>query len=74
MALQNKSPQHYIERIFLLTYICNLLFSGSLYFGNMYDDNRLVDNYTEIEHRATYGILHRGRHKHGAMPISDGER
>ncbi|XP_048467180.1 2-oxoglutarate and iron-dependent oxygenase domain-containing protein 2 isoform X5 [Rhincodon typus] len=28
----------------------------------------------EIEHRVSYGLLHRGQHCHGALPISSGER
>ena len=29
---------------------------------------------TEYEHKPTYGLLHRGQHKHGALPIQSGER
>ena len=46
---------------------------GSLYFGNM----RTVasdTHYTEHIHKPTHGLLHRGQHKHGAMPITEGER
>lgn len=25
---------------------------------------------TEVKHRKRYGLLHRGQHRHGAMPIS----
>eukprot|EP00058_Branchiostoma_floridae_P020328 XP_002605818.1 hypothetical protein BRAFLDRAFT_123798 [Branchiostoma floridae] len=31
-------------------------------------------SYREHKHRPTYGLLHRGQHKHGAMPIDEGER
>lgn len=29
---------------------------------------------TEVEHRVTEGLLHRGQHMHGALPISSGQR
>ncbi|XP_021462046.2 2-oxoglutarate and iron-dependent oxygenase domain-containing protein 2 isoform X3 [Oncorhynchus mykiss] len=29
---------------------------------------------TEVEHKVTEGILHRGQHMHGALPISSGQR
>lgn len=29
---------------------------------------------TEAEHRITEGLLHRGQHMHGALPISHGQR
>ena len=51
---------------------------GSLYFGPMRQEQaRTVGRtpkYTEVSHRVGYGILHRGQHMHGAMPISYGER
>lgn len=28
----------------------------------------------EVEHRPTVGLLHRGQHMHGALPISSGQR
>lgn len=30
--------------------------------------------YARFEHKKTIGLLHRGQHMHGAMPISEGER
>lgn len=29
---------------------------------------------SEVEHRVTEGLLHRGQHMHGALPISSGQR
>lgn len=29
---------------------------------------------SEVEHRVTEGVLHRGQHMHGALPISSGQR
>ena len=29
---------------------------------------------TQWEHRPGYGLLHRGQHMHGALPIQSGER
>lgn len=29
---------------------------------------------SEVEHRLTEGLLHRGQHMHGALPISSGQR
>lgn len=29
---------------------------------------------TEVEHKVTEGLLHRGQHMHGALPISFGQR
>ncbi|XP_035691918.1 2-oxoglutarate and iron-dependent oxygenase domain-containing protein 2-like [Branchiostoma floridae] len=47
---------------------------GSLYFGNMRQVVQSQPSYREHKHRPTYGLLHRGQHKHGAMPIDEGER
>ncbi len=46
---------------------------GSLYFGKMRTDTN-QPNFTEVVHKVTHGILHRGQHMHGAMPITQGER
>ena len=47
---------------------------GSLYFGDM-RDTRLEDTEcTEYEHQENIGLLHRGQHMHGALPIHSGER
>ncbi len=29
---------------------------------------------SEVEHRVTEGLLHRGQHMHGALPIASGQR
>ena len=47
---------------------------GSLYFGPMYQEETGSTNFKECIHQLGYGILHRGQHMHGALPISDGER
>ena len=48
---------------------------GSLYFGPMQQERtERTENFSECVHRLGYGILHRGQHMHGALPISDGER
>ncbi len=53
----------------------NLLnIAGSLYFGNMSPEVPNDKDFTEVQHTQTHGVLHRGRHRHGAMPIEDGER
>ena len=44
---------------------------GTLYFGNMRTDPGPT-NYSGYEHKVACGVLHRGQHLHGAMPISDG--
>ncbi|KAJ8042609.1 2-oxoglutarate and iron-dependent oxygenase domain-containing protein 2 [Holothuria leucospilota] len=46
---------------------------GVLYFGDMRTAPRR-EEYTRYVHKPTIGLLHRGQHMHGAMPISDGER
>ncbi|XP_071850211.1 2-oxoglutarate and iron-dependent oxygenase domain-containing protein 2-like isoform X2 [Apostichopus japonicus] len=46
---------------------------GVLYFGDMRTEPRR-EKYTKYVHKPTVGLLHRGQHMHGAMPISDGER
>ena len=47
---------------------------GSLYFTAM--RTMPVGEYecTEYKHKTTTGVLHRGQHRHGAMPISEGQR
>ncbi|XP_071501282.1 2-oxoglutarate and iron-dependent oxygenase domain-containing protein 2-like isoform X1 [Diadema antillarum] len=47
---------------------------GELYFGDMRQIPRDGVKYTRFQHKRTFGLLHRGQHMHGAMPISDGER
>ena len=47
---------------------------GSLYFGNMRSEQQDIVAFTEYKHRLTYGLIHRGQHRHGAMPITEGER
>jgi len=47
---------------------------GTLYFGNMRTKAVSESHWTEVCHTVTCGILHRGQHLHGAMPIQGGER
>jgi len=49
---------------------------GSLFFGSMKQDSGPGDTDRTVEcvHNYTYGILHRGQHMHGALPITDGHR
>ena len=47
---------------------------GSLFFGKMRHEQQTVNDMKEVEHSVTHGVLHRGQHMHGAMPVQDGER
>ncbi|ELT89610.1 hypothetical protein CAPTEDRAFT_169278 [Capitella teleta] len=47
---------------------------GSLYFGAMNTDPAPATKYSKCDHKLAYGVLHRGQHMHGALPIEDGER
>lgn len=47
---------------------------GNLYFGDMRQVPLSETACTEVEHKVTEGILHRGQHMHGALPISSGQR
>lgn len=51
---------------------------GELYFGPMKDLEKEVvgktSSYSKATHSVGMGIIHRGQHLHGAMPIEDGER
>uniref|UniRef100_T1IJU6 Fe2OG dioxygenase domain-containing protein n=1 Tax=Strigamia maritima TaxID=126957 RepID=T1IJU6_STRMM len=47
---------------------------GQLYFGNMYDMPVDMSLCTTTPNRPLMGILHRGRQRHGALPITSGER
>ncbi|XP_061622715.1 2-oxoglutarate and iron-dependent oxygenase domain-containing protein 2 isoform X2 [Phyllopteryx taeniolatus] len=47
---------------------------GNLYFGDMRQLALSETECSEIKHRACEGILHRGQHMHGALPISSGQR
>ncbi|XP_071945906.1 2-oxoglutarate and iron-dependent oxygenase domain-containing protein 2-like isoform X2 [Antedon mediterranea] len=48
---------------------------GSLYFGGMRHQRGIEEpQRTEYCHKPTYGLIHRGQHMHGALPIADGER
>ncbi|XP_015256512.1 PREDICTED: 2-oxoglutarate and iron-dependent oxygenase domain-containing protein 2 [Cyprinodon variegatus] len=47
---------------------------GNLFFGDMRQVPLSETECTEVEHRVTEGLLHRGQHMHGALPISRGQR
>ncbi|XP_034548438.1 2-oxoglutarate and iron-dependent oxygenase domain-containing protein 2 isoform X2 [Notolabrus celidotus] len=47
---------------------------GNLYFGDMRQVPLGMTECSEVEHRVTEGLLHRGQHMHGALPISSGQR
>ncbi|XP_051278045.1 2-oxoglutarate and iron-dependent oxygenase domain-containing protein 2 isoform X2 [Dicentrarchus labrax] len=47
---------------------------GNLYFGDMKQVPLSETECSEVEHRVTEGLLHRGQHMHGALPISSGQR
>ncbi|XP_074642508.1 2-oxoglutarate and iron-dependent oxygenase domain-containing protein 2-like [Tubulanus polymorphus] len=47
---------------------------GCLYFGNMRSEPTYASDCNECKHSLGYGLLHRGQHMHGALPITDGER
>ncbi|XP_053725758.1 2-oxoglutarate and iron-dependent oxygenase domain-containing protein 2 isoform X1 [Synchiropus splendidus] len=47
---------------------------GNLYFGDMRQVPLSDTECCEVSHRATEGLLHRGQHMHGALPISSGQR
>ncbi|XP_033646815.1 2-oxoglutarate and iron-dependent oxygenase domain-containing protein 2-like [Asterias rubens] len=47
---------------------------GSLYFGDMRWVPPQETACTESTHKPTFALLHRGQHKHGALPIRSGER
>ncbi|XP_040897277.1 2-oxoglutarate and iron-dependent oxygenase domain-containing protein 2 [Toxotes jaculatrix] len=47
---------------------------GNLYFGDMRQVPISETECSEVEHRVTEGLLHRGQHMHGALPISSGQR
>ena len=47
---------------------------GELYFGPLKGNPDCQPNFVEYNHRKGQGVLHRGLHMHGAMPITTGER
>uniref|UniRef100_A0A1A8G2W9 2-oxoglutarate and iron-dependent oxygenase domain containing 2 n=1 Tax=Nothobranchius korthausae TaxID=1143690 RepID=A0A1A8G2W9_9TELE len=47
---------------------------GNLYFGDMRQVPISETECTEVEHEVTKGLLHRGQHMHGALPVSGGQR
>ncbi|GAA6226615.1 2-oxoglutarate and iron-dependent oxygenase domain-containing protein 2 [Lates japonicus] len=47
---------------------------GNLYFGDMRQVPLSETECSEVEHSVTEGLLHRGQHMHGALPISSGQR
>ncbi|KAL5016523.1 hypothetical protein ScPMuIL_006112 [Solemya velum] len=47
---------------------------GSLYFGDMHTVPIEETECSEIMHTKMYGLIHRGQHMHGALPIRHGER
>uniref|UniRef100_H3DNF3 2-oxoglutarate and iron-dependent oxygenase domain containing 2 n=1 Tax=Tetraodon nigroviridis TaxID=99883 RepID=H3DNF3_TETNG len=47
---------------------------GNLYFGALKQVPLGEAECSEVEHRVSEGLLHRGQHMHGALPISSGQR
>ncbi|XP_051777532.1 2-oxoglutarate and iron-dependent oxygenase domain-containing protein 2 isoform X1 [Erpetoichthys calabaricus] len=47
---------------------------GSLYFGDMRQVPISETECVEIGHETTHGLLHRGQHMHGALPLTSGQR
>ncbi|XP_034397987.1 2-oxoglutarate and iron-dependent oxygenase domain-containing protein 2 isoform X2 [Cyclopterus lumpus] len=47
---------------------------GNLYFGDMRQVPLSEMECSEVQHRVTEGLLHRGQHMHGALPIASGQR
>ncbi|XP_043963906.1 2-oxoglutarate and iron-dependent oxygenase domain-containing protein 2 isoform X1 [Gambusia affinis] len=47
---------------------------GNIFFGDMRQVSISETECTEVEHRVSEGLLHRGQHMHGALPISCGQR
>ncbi|XP_062619251.1 2-oxoglutarate and iron-dependent oxygenase domain-containing protein 2-like isoform X1 [Saccostrea cucullata] len=50
---------------------------GELYFGDLFEPHKAPSQsvkYAEYSHRPTIALLHRGQHRHGALPITSGER
>lgn len=47
---------------------------GNLFFGDMRQVPLSETECVEVEHHVTKGLLHRGQHMHGALPISSGIR
>ncbi|XP_034026942.1 2-oxoglutarate and iron-dependent oxygenase domain-containing protein 2 isoform X2 [Thalassophryne amazonica] len=47
---------------------------GNLYFGDMRQVPLDETECSEVAHRVTEGLLHRGQQMHGALPISSGQR
>jgi len=53
---------------------------GQLYFGDMKESGTDIRNeekqikFSEVNHTSGRGVLHKGLHRHGALPISFGER
>jgi hypothetical protein len=45
---------------------------GCLYFGRL-NTEAAATSFAKCEHRVTRGVLHRGQHMHGALPIGDEE-
>ncbi|KAJ8312832.1 hypothetical protein KUTeg_010205 [Tegillarca granosa] len=47
---------------------------GALFFGDMRTERKKTPTYSECEHKPGTGLIHRGQHMHGALPIESGER
>lgn len=47
---------------------------GDLYFGAMRTEDELKKNHKKFTHVPYRGLIHRGQHKHGALPITSGAR
>lgn len=47
---------------------------GNIYFGSMRMEEDTSSEHAEYQHEPTFGVMHRGQHKHGALPVTHGER
>eukprot|EP01094_Clydonella_sp_ATCC50884_P016186 TRINITY_DN2692_c0_g1_i3.p1 TRINITY_DN2692_c0_g1~~TRINITY_DN2692_c0_g1_i3.p1 ORF type:complete len:155 (-),score=48.14 TRINITY_DN2692_c0_g1_i3:207-671(-) len=47
---------------------------GALYFRGILEEESTHTEEVALEHRVGVGLVHAGKHRHGAMPIEAGER
>jgi len=66
---------HYDESEVTLNVCLGKVFTGgSLYFAGLLEDPSTHDEYFQFQHKLGAGILHIGKHRHGALKIKSGER
>uniref|UniRef100_A0A8C6TQQ8 2-oxoglutarate and iron-dependent oxygenase domain containing 2 n=1 Tax=Neogobius melanostomus TaxID=47308 RepID=A0A8C6TQQ8_9GOBI len=63
-----------MRQVCLIVHICYCSFSCLMHYCCPLQVPLSESECTEVQHKVTEGLLHRGQHMHGALPIASGQR